>query len=303
MNIFLDNVNTSSRSGPNSFGKKLKSQLEKKGNNILLTVEECGEIHPDIQLSFIAAQFKIAPLIQRLDGIYFNSEQNFNELNAPIEATYQSADAVIFQPEFNRDLITHYFGKKEKSFVINNGTDLDTIEEINPIDNSNLDKFENVWSCASSWRPHKRLSENIRYFMENSNDNDCLVVAGASPDKVISDERIFYAGDLDWKTLISLYKRSKYFIHLAWLDHCPNVVVDARAAGCHIVCSSAGGTREIAGNNSTIITEDDWDFTPVKLYKPPVMNFSNRESGENSCNIDIKNVSEMYLAAIRDTLQ
>ena len=24
-----------------------------------------------------------------------------------------------------------------------------------------LDKYENVWCCASSWRPHKRLNENL----------------------------------------------------------------------------------------------------------------------------------------------
>ena len=39
-------------------------------------------------------------------------------------------------------------------------------------------------------------------------------------------------------TLLSLYKRSKYFIHLAWLDHCPNVVVDARASGLIVIGST-----------------------------------------------------------------
>jgi len=294
VNIFLDNVNLNSRSGPNSFGKKLKREFENSGHKVLASVEECKDIKPDIQLSFIAARFKIAPIVQRLDGIYFNSEQDFNSLNSPIEATYQIADSVIFQSDFNRDLTSHYFGKKEKSFVIRNGTDLDLINDISPIENDNLDKFQNIWSCASSWRPHKRLSDNVRYFLENSEENDCLVIAGNNPDHVVSHPRIFYAGDLEWNALISLYKRSEYFIHLAWLDHCPNVVVDARASGCHIVCSSSGGTREIAGENSTIILEDDWDFTPTKLYSPPDMNFSNRGKGKVSSDIDIKNVEKMY---------
>ena len=43
--------------------------------------------------------------------------------------------------------------------------------------------------------------------------------------------------------IYKMYKASTHFVHLAWLDHCPNVVVDARASGCKIVCSSAGGTR------------------------------------------------------------
>ena len=56
---------------------------------------------------------------------------------------------------------------------------------------------------------------------------------------------------------------SAAFIHLAWLDHCPNVVVDARAAACQIICSSAGGTKEIAGPSAIVIEEDEWDFEPV----------------------------------------
>ena len=75
-------------------------------------------------------------------------------------------------------------------------------------------------------------------------------------------------------SLLSLYKRSKKFIHLAYLDHCPNVVVDAQAAGCEIICSSTGGTHEIV-NNGTIVNESEWDLKPCKLYNPPEINFYN----------------------------
>ena len=69
-----------------------------------------------------------------------------------------------------------------------------------------------------------------------------------------------------------------------WLDHCPNVVVDARASGCKIICSSAGGTREIAGTGATVIKEEEWDMKPVELYKPPKMNFDKViDNGLNSC--------------------
>lgn len=292
MNIFFENVNFESRSGPNSFGRKLRDQLVKNGHNIVHGMPQ--EI-PDIQLSFIMSSIKISPMVQRLDGIYFNSEQDFNSLNSPIESTYLSSDAVIFQSEFNKELTFHYFGTKEHYQIIRNGTDIDLVQSIEPIDNKKLDGFNDVWCCASSWRPHKRLKENIRYFLETSPSDSCLVIAGNNPDVMISDSRVFYAGNLDWKTLISLFKRSSYFLHLSWLDHCPNVVIDARAAGCHVVCSSAGGTREIAGENSTIIIEDDWDFSPIALYKPPKMDFSNVSTGDDSHNINIRNVAETYL--------
>ena len=92
-------------------------------------------------------------------------------------------------------------------------------------------------------------------------------------------------------------------MHLAWLDHCPNVVIDARASGCHIVCSSAGGTCEISGDNSTIIEEEDWDYTPVKLYHPQRLDFSRYRKGSQLSNIDIIDVSSRYLEVFNSVLQ
>ena len=249
MKIYFDNIDFNSCSGPNSFGTKLASELEKNGHRINKDKD------PDIQLSFIQAAQKLAPVVQRLDGIYFNSEQDWELLNKPIRQTYDLANGVVFQSEFNKTLTEKYFGKKEKSIVIHNGTDLEYISKIPELNDPVINKFDNVWSCASSWRPHKRLSENVRYFLEHSGDNDCLIIAGNNPDYQIKHNRVFYVGNLNYPQLISLYKKSKYFIHLALMDHCPNVVVDARAAGCKIICSSSGGTKEIAGDHSVIIQD------------------------------------------------
>ena len=289
MKIYFDNINFKSNSGPNSFGAKLAVQLEKTGNRIN------KDEKPDIQLSFIQTARKIAPMIQRLDGIYFNSEQDWKIQNKPIQQTYEIADAVIFQSNFNKGLTEKYFGKKDKFKVINNGTDLDLISKIPTLNDPQLDKFENIWSCASSWRPHKRLEENIRYFLEHSKEKDCLIIAGNNPDYEINHDRIFYVGNLEWPQLISLYKKSNYFLHLALMDHCPNVVVDARASGCQIICSSSGGTKEIAGDNSVIIQDMEWDYLPFKLYDPPRLDFSKKAKQEFQCSVDIKDVASKYL--------
>ena len=64
--------------------------------------------------------------------------------------------------------------------------------------------------------------------------------------------RIIIMGEMNYNQLIALYKSSTTFVHLSYMDHCPNVVVDAQAAGCDIICSSTGGTSEIVNNGKII---------------------------------------------------
>ena len=289
MRFLFDNIDFNSNSGPNSFGRKLALSLIKRGHSINT------EDDVDVQISFIQATQKIAPLIQRLDGIYFNSDQDWKKLNEPIKKTYDIADGVVYQSNFNKMLSEKYFGLKEVSTVIHNGTDLNAIELIEPLKNQIIDNFENVWCCASSWRPHKRLAENIRYFREHAAENDCLVIAGDNADFETNHDRIFFCGSLPWDQLIVLYKRSKYFLHLALMDHCPNVVIDARAAGCHIICASSGGTSEISGLDSTIVQDMEWDYLPFKLYEPPALDFSLTSPGNIESNLDINYCAEQYI--------
>ena len=120
-----------------------------------------------------------------------------------------------------------------------------------------------------------------------------MFIAGDVKDKVDHD-RIHYMGSLNINDLISMYKASDYFIHLAWLDHCPNVVVDARACGCKIICSNTGGTSEIAGPDAIIIKEQEWDFSPIDLYNPPAMKFSLKSSETKDSDYSMDSVAKQY---------
>ena len=291
MNIHLHNVNLTSNSGPNCFGKKLFGQLKQKGISFDATKEA------DVSLVFIEAPIKKskAPIVQRLDGIYFNSQQNYNQQNKLILETYKKASGVVFQSQFNKDLTTRYFGEHENFEIIHNGSDLELIDKIPKVEAEVFSKYDKVWCCASSWRPHKRLKDNIEYFLQHAGSNDVLLVAGEVKDKPLEDPKVKYLGNMDYLPLLRIYKSSDYFIHLAWLDHCPNVVVDARSAGCQIICSSTGGTKEIAGKNATVILEDEWDFLPTELYNPPAINFNKRQKNTYDTDCNMKNVADKYL--------
>ena len=300
MKILMSNVNLNSSTGPNHFAKKLKKYVAKNGY-----VCDTGVKNADAELCFIERHtgYKHIPLIQRLDGIYFDSTRKYQSLNAGIINTYQNADAVIFQSEFSQQMAYKYFGEHKRSKIIHNGADLKVINEIPAIEDKLLDKFENVWCSASSWRGWKRLKENIRYFLEFSNSKDCLLIAGipSSRQEIINHERVIYLGHVDPSVLLSIYKRSKYFIHLARYDACPNVVVEARASGCEIICTSMGGTKEVAGAGAKIILEDDWDMNPLDVNSPPDLDFSRTTKNTINSNIDMDYVAAEYLKFILST--
>lgn len=289
MKILLDNVNVNSSSGPNSFGRRLRHELKKRGHEVEINVKD-----PDVQLSFITSQQKITKMVLRLDGIYFNSAQDWQALNEPLKRSFAMADGVVYQSSFNQMLTEKYFGKHVNSKVINNGTCLEAISKIPVLDHPILNNFSEVWSCASSWRPHKRLKENVRYFLEMAPVDAVLVVAGENPDYKVQHPRIMFAGQLSWEQCISLYKRSKRFIHLAFLDHCPNVVVDARSSGCELIVASSGGTREIAGSTATVVKDIEWDMNPIELYSPPLLDFSKTFLNDYKNSTDIADVAARY---------
>ena len=72
-------------------------------------------------------------------------------------------------------------------------------------------------------------------------------------------------------------------------------MVDARACGCQIICSSTGGTKEIAGPDAIVIEEKEWNFEPLDLYKPPLMDFSKKINNEWNIDYNMNTVVDNYL--------
>ena len=258
----------------------------------------------DIKLTFIESHGARSdlPMIQRLDGIYFNSNFDCDKMNANIKRTYENAAAVVFQTQFNKDLIFNWFGPHDRYSIINNGSDVLSIESVEPYVFDFATKFDNIWSCAASWHNFKRLRENIEYFLAFSEPNDCLIVAGNNPDYVIEHPRIFYVGNLGVNMLLGVFKASKYFIHLAYLDHCPNVVIDARACGAKIICSSSGGTKEIAGPEAIVIKDHDWDFSFIKSQNLPKLDYDKKIENNFNSSISMVKASKKYLQLFKETL-
>ena len=99
--IFLENIDTNSTSGPNSFANKLLPHLKSLGHSFT------DRYSADISLCFIESHGIELPFprVLRLDGIYFNLAQDYESLNHNIRKTYGKSGGVIFQSYFCKNLI------------------------------------------------------------------------------------------------------------------------------------------------------------------------------------------------------
>lgn len=253
MRIHLDNVNLGSATGPNTFATRLARRLLESGHDLPSKGQDA-----DVSLVFIEPSG--VPLaktvVQRLDGIWFKPDE-FKTKNVCIVELYRKADAIVFQSQFDRDFIEHHWGlndeRQRQAPIIGNGIELHPVKELTiPKLIEMRGTYEQVYVCSSNWHPQKRLRDNFRLFerFRKQQPNSCLIILGANPDFRATGPNVFYAGSVPPEVYMEIYSAANWMIHLAWADHCPNVVVEALSQGTPVICSEYGGTKELIGFGS-----------------------------------------------------
>src|SRR5262249_41281963 len=106
------------------------------------------------------------------------------------------------------------------------------------------------------------------------------------------------AGSMPHETCLQVYAASDWMIHLAWLDHCPNVIVEALSQGLPVICSERGGTKEIVRNNGVVLADASYDFELMDYDSPPAIDVT-QVSGlpkvtVDASHLDIREVARKY---------
>jgi glycosyltransferase involved in cell wall biosynthesis len=292
-------VNFGSRTGPNTFAHRLASELTNRGFEIV------DDRDYDTCLVFIEPSSRLIPgkrIIQRLDGIWFKPDE-FETKNVMIKHVYDTSDHVIWQSNFDKMMTTRHWGDRAGT-VINNGISLSQgrkdpgMEELRK-------KYDVIFATSANWHRQKRLKETIELVQNflNRGINGFLIVMGSNPDHVLNHPRIGYTGSLPHETCLSIYRNSDWLIHLGWLDHCPNVVVEALSVGCPVICTDSGGTKEIVKNSGLIIPESlKYDFELLDYDQPPGLSLDislpPRPDVDNS-HLDIRLVADAYAKVLK----
>lgn len=272
MKLYFDNCDLSgSRTGPNSFARRLAVELSNRGH----VVSDPSDY--DVALCFIEKTSFLdttKPFVHRLDGIWFKPNE-INIKNRTIQSTYDLATSVIYQSDFDRKMAEKWFGTKESGHVIRNGIELQDVEI--SIDILKLrESYKKIFVCSSNWHRQKRLKENIDLYLHlkaGTKESCCLVVLGNNPDHVTAGKDIYYTNaSIPHEICLQFYSAADWMIHLAWSDHSPNVVVEALSQGCPVICSETGGTKELVGTNGLVLKEDyDYQFEAYDYDNPPAI--------------------------------
>jgi len=308
--IHLENVNTNSTSGPNSFATRLIAELASKGHSIVDTYKQS-----DVSCVFIQSNSYIPeshPTVHRLDGIWFKPEQ-FNTHNVHIKKNYLESTRVIWQSKFDKNMTEYHWGVRPGS-VINNGIHIKKVVAANNQICQIRQDYDTIFTCSANWHPQKRLRKNIEAFARISqkiSGKSALIVMGSSPDVVVNNPDIFYTGSVPHHICLEIFSVSDWMIHLAWLDHCPNTVVEALSQNCPIICTDSGGTHEIVGRSGVVIPENNvYNFELADYDNPYEIDLSALDSFDWTTrptiineHLDISAVTDKYIKEFEDAIR
>lgn len=208
------------------------------------------------------------PIVQRLDGIYYDSDTHYNQRNTQISATHAFAAGIIYQSEYCKAAGEYYLkARKGPHRVIYNGIEPGWAGKRNP------SKVPTI-VVSAKWRRHKRLPEILKLFKMYKDifpQAELLVMGdlrGSSrPDSV---RGVKYLGHISHDAMRQYFQGSWFSIHLSKRDACPNSTVEAIGAGVPVITTNAcgGGTEMCEMTPGCLVVEGDkWSIKPAPHYR------------------------------------
>lgn len=308
MKIHFDNVSLNAGTGPNTFGNRLARRFFETGHEVVLTSEGA-----DVSLVFIERSgAPLAPkVVQRLDGIWFKPHE-FETKNVGIKRLYEVADAVVFQSKFDYNMVVKWWGtpgtgqqgfRTASSLIIGNGIDTTSVKALTiPKLVEMRAAYDQIYVCSSNWHPQKRLDANIALFerLRLKHPNSCLIIMGAHPDVRATGPHVFYTGPVGPDVYNEIYAAANWMLHLAWADHCPNVVVEALAQGTPVVCAEVGGTKELIGNYGLVLKEEPYEYELADYDNPPAIDVTQIDDLPDRSTLDYGTIADINIASVAE---
>ena len=289
-------------SGKQVFACRLADAMRKKGVKIV-------EKKPDVNIVIVKGTKKGCKNILRLDGVWMNSRVQWKEKNKKIRSHLMNCEGVIYQNEFCKEASDKLLGKTPQPWAcIGNGID--------PIVFSNINKLVHpkpYFMAMCKWRPHKRIHDIVKGFLASGLEHNYDLMVFGDVEKPIKHPSIIYRGKQKNTRLLKALSSCVGTVHLAFVDWCPNSVVESIAAKKPVLHTDSGGTKLIVKNNGIMIKErKPWNFSIIDLYDPPALDID--EIGEgykkltelepipNRPDLHINTIADEYITFIKKVM-
>jgi len=289
-------------SGKQIFACRLAEALKKKGVKI-------SDKKPHINLVFVKGFRDGCKNILRLDGIWMNSKIDWKNKNEKIKNHLLECDGVVYQNEFCKESSDKVVCKTHRPYeLIGNGMDPHSF------DNRKEFKCNRPYILAlCKWRPHKRLKEIVEGFLASGLDKDYDLRVIGKPDYFKNHKSVIYEGEKPNSVVIDMLVSCEFTVHLAYVDWCPNSVIESIIAKKNVLHTDSGGTRLIVKSNGVCIPETKpWQFDIIKLYNPPPLDPDSLAAAYNDMleldevgqrdDLNIDNIADKYLQFFRKIL-
>jgi len=258
------------KTGKGKFTLRLKPALEKLGVTVIH--DENAEADVCLHVGRIHFKSKAKINVLRVGPANVNSAMDYKKINAEKWKSVKQADAIIYQSEYSKKAYDTFVGKTKKPYrIIFNGA--------NPADYIGAKKWVspyryNFLASTRVFLPQKRLKSIIKAFKLADIEDSCLWIAGDARKYRMKYKapNIQFLGDCDDRKLARLYRLCDAMIHIVYLDACPNSVVEAIVAGCKVIVSDQGGTKELLDYMNPQVWDKPFKFKPINLNKPPKVN-------------------------------
>ncbi len=274
----------------------------------------------EVQLSFVRIHEKKTklPKVLRIDGVYYDLDEDYDARNQAIGTACARADGVIYQSMMAREMSRSYLRSQKDgsiSAIIYNGIERNWCGE-----HIRHKKFNIM--VSAKWRRHKRLAETIDIFLRclPSMPGARLHVFGMLyGNRKVKHPNIRYYGMVGHKTLMkSIFIRSDLSIHLSKKDCCPNSVVEAIGAGIPVITTNAcGGAAEMCRMTPGCVVcggdkesydpcypyRDDYNSMNKSLRKGLIRSilqvYGDRRRVEQPRELSIEHMAERYMDMMR----
>lgn len=261
--------------GPYIFLERLAHHFNGRSDTEVVRANKYHDVHMiTIQGSGRRADQYSAKKILRVDGVYFDAASDVNSRNRGIASTYHSVDGVIYQCEFAKRMLHQHFGPPKRArheVVIFNGVSGNFQPIQDGVEYHDYGSEHAIVACAR-WRSDKRFESVMQSFLTLDRVDVTLNIFGEVQEKV-EHPRIRYFGFVKPNDMWKYYASADLLLHLAYIDWCPNSVVEAIRCGIPVVTTHNGGVPELIQGNGAIVKGDpDYDMRFFDFSNMPQVN-------------------------------